>query len=135
MSSRDPKNWMWADACELLDRAEKIHRQFFQLSFSGNRPTWQPPVDVYETDTDLVIVIALPGVAADQLRVGVQEDGVLIVSGARALPMEAQAGSILRLEIPHGYFERRIELPRGRFRLVRQEFTDGCLLLGLRKPA
>lgn len=133
MSSRDPKNWMWAEACELLDRAERIHRQFFQLGVSSSRPTWQPPVDVYETEDEFVFVIALPGVPPERLSVGVQDDGVLVVAGERPLPPEAQVGAIHRLEIPQGYFERRIPLPPGRFALQRQEFSDGCLLLGLRK--
>lgn len=124
---------MWAEACELLDRAERIHRQFFQLGVSASRPTWQPPVDVYETESEFVIVIALPGVSPSQLQVGIQDDGILIVSGERPLPVEARVGAIHRLEIPQGYFERRIELPPGRFRLQRQELNDGCLLLGLRK--
>jgi len=134
MPTRDPKNWMWAEACELLERAERIHRQFFQLGLpSASRPRWEPPVDVYETDDRFVIIVALPGVPADQIEVGVQEGGILVVRGERLLPAQARLASIYRLEIPHGYFERRIELPPGRFHLERQEFTNGCLLLSLLK--
>ena len=38
--------------------------------------------------------------------------GVLIVSGERPLPAGLQDARIHRLEIPHGHFERRIELQR-----------------------
>ena len=46
MSSNDPKTWMWAEACGLLERAER-HRQFFRVF--PPRP-WEPPVDVFEID-------------------------------------------------------------------------------------
>ena len=50
MVSNDPKNWMWSEAFEMLDQAERLHRQFFgpSLSTSGN-VAWEPPVDVFET--------------------------------------------------------------------------------------
>lgn len=131
MPTRDPKQWMWAEACELLDRAERIHRQFFQLAAS--QAAWEPPVDVYETAEHFVILIALPGVPPDQIQVGVEEGGALVVSGQRQLPAEAREAAIYRLEIPNGAFRRRIELPVGRFRLDQQQVSNGCLVLRLRK--
>jgi HSP20 family protein len=26
----DPRRWMWAEACAMIERAEQMHRQFFQ---------------------------------------------------------------------------------------------------------
>ena len=63
------------------------------------------------------------------------EGDTIVVSGERALPIPAGAGIIHRLELPHGRFERRITLPRGRFALGRRELANGCLTLGLRKLA
>lgn len=134
MSTRDPKNWMWAEACELLERAERIQRQFFQLGMpSASRPTWEPPADIYETETMLVIQVALPGVPASHVQVGIEDGGVLVVSGERQLPPEARSAGIYRMEIPHGQFARRIELPPGGYRLEHQEIANGCVLLRLRK--
>lgn len=134
MATHDPKNWMWAEACELLERAERIHRQFFQLGMpAASRPTWEPPADIYETENTLVILVALPGVLPTQIKVGIEDGGVLVVSGERQLPAEARTADIYRLEIPHGQFARRIELPPGRFRLEHQEIANGCVLLRLRK--
>ena len=124
---------MWAEACELLERAERLHRQFFQPGpGEGRRPSWEPPVDVLETEAELYILVALPGVGADQLQV-VVDGGTLAVVGERPMPGRARAGIIRRLEIPYGQFERRIELPPGRFEVARRELVDGCLVLGLRK--
>lgn len=134
MPTRNPRNWMWAEACELLERAERIQRQFFQLGMpTASRPAWEPPADIFETEDMLVILVALPGVSPAQVEVGVEDSGVLVVSGERRLPPEARAAGIYRLEIPHGRFARRIELPPGRFRLEQQDIVDGCVLLRLRK--
>jgi HSP20 family protein len=124
---------MWAEACELLERAERLHRQFFQpRAGEGRRPCWEPPVDILETDAELCILVALPGVGADQLEV-VVDGATLAVVGERPMPGRARPGIIRRLEIPYGHFERRIELPPGRFEIARRELADGCLVLGLRK--
>ena len=46
-----PNNWMWSEACEMLARAERLHRDFFRPTRSaGQLPSWEPPDDVLETD-------------------------------------------------------------------------------------
>jgi HSP20 family protein len=133
MRSRDPSAWMWAEACELLDRAERLHRQFFVPRGAQRRqPTWEPPVDLLETEEELWICVALPGVGKEQLEV-VVEKGTLIVTGERPMPGRSRGTVIHRLELPYGRFERQIELPPGRYDVVRRELVDGCLTLGLRK--
>jgi hypothetical protein len=49
------------------------------------------------------------------------------------MPVECRNAIIHRLEIPHGRFERRIELPPGQYEFGRQELAHGCLMIGLRK--
>jgi HSP20 family molecular chaperone IbpA len=132
MPIRDLETWMWTEACEILDRADRLHRQFFRPAVMNVRqPTWEPPVDVYESSYEYKIMIALPGVAPEHLRV-ILEDNHLIIDGQRHLPSSAQA-QIRRLEIPYGRFERHIELPAGRFEIGAREFVHGCLLISLRK--
>jgi HSP20 family protein len=128
MLSRKPPMSMWAEACEILDRADHLRRQFYQPSRVAS---WEPPVDVFETERDLWILVALPGVGAAELHIAVS-DGVVIVAGERRLPVQARA-VIHRLEIPHGSFERRIKLPAGHYEMDRRDLADGCLVLSLRK--
>lgn len=126
---------MWAEACELVERAERLQRQFFEpLAVRRVRPqpSWAPPVDVVETPEHLWILVALPGVPADRVEVGV-EHGTLVVAGERPMPGGERPAVIRRLEIPYGRFERQIELPPGRFEIDRRDLIDGCLVLGLRK--
>ena len=65
MSKRQLEALMWADACRAMERAERLRRQFFHHS----TPYWEAPVDVFETDDALTILIALPGVELETITV------------------------------------------------------------------
>jgi len=132
MPLRNLETWMWAEACETLDKADRLHRQFFRRAvMHTKRPAWEPPIDVYETDYEFTIMVALPGVSPEHLKV-MLEEGHLIIDGQRHLPDSSHA-YIRRLEIPYGRFERRIELPTGSFEIGANELVNGCLLISLRK--
>lgn len=126
------RRFMWAQALEMLDRAERLHRQFFQRSETAMGAVWEPPADIFETEQGLVFVVALPGVPREQIRVSFEGD-VLRIGGTRPWPEVVRRANILRLEIPHGRFERRLELPPGEFELERQELSDGCIAVHLRR--
>jgi HSP20 family protein len=135
MSNKDPINWMLSNAIETLARAERLHQQFLNLQpFTGTRePSWEPPIDVIETDSEVLILIALPGVDPDEV-VAVIDKGALVVSGRRVLPVELRNARILRLELPQGRFERRIPLPLGRYTITRFA-ANGCVGLRLAKSS
>jgi HSP20 family molecular chaperone IbpA len=123
---------MLSEAIESLARAERMHRRLFSLQSTSQRePSWEPPIDVLETDRELLIFVALPGVDPDQV-VAVIEDGTLIIRGDRILPAELRDALIHRLELPQGRFERRIALPAGRY-VVSRFASNGCVVLRLSK--
>jgi HSP20 family protein len=111
-----------------MERAERLRRQFFHHS----RPHWEAPIDVFETDEALLILIAMPGVELDSIAVTLNA-GALIVRGERPLPSEMQQARILRMEIPYGHFERRIDLPPVPFQISGRHLANGCLMLRLTK--
>lgn len=129
MSSRDPKTWMWAEACGLLDRAERLHRQFFRVSAQA---VWEPPVDIFETEAEYWILVALPGVAPAAMEISLTGN-VVHVSAERPLPAALRRAAVRRLEIPYGRFERVIELPGSQFELLAHEALHGCLIIQLHK--
>ncbi len=129
--SRSLEDRMWSRALEMLDRAERVQRGFF-VPGARNVPGWQPPADIYETEEHVWVVVALPGVPPDGLDVSLRANW-LDISGVRPLPLEAQRGAIHRLELPHGRFRRRLELPPWVYELAGQRFADGCLYIKLRK--
>jgi len=127
----DPREWMWAEACAVLERVEQINRQIFRLRAAGMQAAvWQPPVDMFETAESLGIVVALPGVDTRDIEVAVEKD-MLVISGMRHLQRLPSGAVIQRLEIPYGRFERQIRLPAGRFELRQPEIADGCLFITL----
>jgi len=124
---------MWSQALDLIEEAERLHRRFFRLTGSARtQAMWEPPADVFEDEREIVIVVAMPGVAADRVQV-VSEPGALIVRGARSLPFAGSRHAVRQLEIPYGVFERRIPLPDARLEVGAPELALGCLVLRLRK--
>ena len=133
MSNGRSGHWMWADAVGLLDRMQRLHHQGYAPARArGGTVHWEPPADLIETDNEVLVFVALPGVDLDQTE-AVIEDGVLVVRGQRLLPPELRVARIHRLELPQGRFERRLSLPAGRYQDVRRSSVNGCLLVSLHK--
>ena len=132
MASRNPTSLMWAEACQLLEQAERLHRQFFRLGAPGTRIAWEPPVDVFENAREITIVMALPGVSPESVEV-LYEPRAIVVRAERRIPFAERGYSIGRLEIPYGCFERRLALPAGELEPGSSTLANGCLTLTLRK--
>lgn len=132
MTSRDFSNWMWGEALSMIERAERLQRQFFQHAAVA----WEPPVDIMESPDGVRVQVALPGVPADAISVALDPSG-LRVSAVRAFPCRDDTMNVHRLEIPYGRFERYIGLPLADpyvpLELVDKQLADGVLTLVFRK--
>jgi HSP20 family protein len=127
------RGWMWSEACAMLARAERLQADFFRpLASTTGVPAWEPPVDVLETETRVLVLVALPGVEPNDVDVVIVDD-VLHIAGARVLPSELQTAVIHRLELPHGRFERHIRLPAGQYGAIKRAAADGCMIISLTK--
>ena len=141
MAERDWDFLIWHRANDLLQQAERIHRNFLQIAAGahyrashGRTPSWEPPVNVVETDESLWVISALPGIEAD--RVDVRLEGrELIIAGERPLPRCCDDGELKIWEIPLGRFERRLRLEGGEKPLSVGEISlqNGLLIIELRK--
>lgn len=117
----------------MISRAERLHREFFRPTGGVARlPAWEPPVDMLETEREVLVLVALPGVDPNQAE-AVVDGNDLVVAGTRVLPPELRTAVIHRLELPQGRFERRVRLPAGRYSAVRRSTGDGCLVITLQK--
>jgi HSP20 family protein len=125
---RSASDIMWAEAVSALARVDRLHRDFFRPDPHG----WEPPVDVLETRDELVIMAALPGVHADEVEIVIHDSSIGIV-GMRRLPAFLDRARVLRMELPHGRFERRVAIPPGRYEMTRREIADGLLVVALRR--
>lgn len=132
-SENEAAVWMWVRACELIDHADRLHRQFFRPAVSAQAfAVWEPPIDMFEDARELVIVVAMPGVTPEGVEV-LHEPGQVTVRGSRSQPLRGTGHRVRRLEIPYGGFERRIALPPGRFEPATTVLSEGCLVVRLDK--
>ncbi|HSZ92214.1 MAG TPA: Hsp20/alpha crystallin family protein, partial [Acetobacteraceae bacterium] len=114
--ARSAADAMWAEALALLAQADHQRREFFRPAQVG----WEPPIDVLETEVELVVVVALPGVRANEVEVVIGGSELAIV-GTRRWPASLRSARVHRMELPHGRFERRLGLPPGTFEIVRHD--------------
>jgi HSP20 family protein len=122
---------MWAEACAMLEEAERKHRQFFDLlSAPSARPVWEPPADIFADDSHVRVIVALPGARVDEVTVHMTPTG-LQVDTIVAPPATSAVMNVVRLEIPYGRMRRRVELPPGRYVLTERRLEHGCLHLHL----
>ena len=70
---------------------------------------WSPAVDVFESRDRLLVVIEVPGLPPESLRV-VFRERELVLTGERRARRAGAGSSFLCLERPHGRFERAIPL-------------------------
>jgi HSP20 family molecular chaperone IbpA len=127
MSGERQFGWMWVEACEVLDRAERLQRQFLRYVGPGvDAAVWEPPVDIQETADGLILLFALPGVVAEEISLTL-EPTELTVSAMRPLKLAHRDAVIRRLEIPHGRFFRRIPLSGVPLKLATKRYENGCL--------
>jgi len=135
MKSRDFSSLLWGDAVSFLERAERLHRQFFRVG-SVQAQVWEPPVDIVETAGRVDVFVALPGVVPGSVVISTEPDAVTVSASRLFAGGAAEGGArIHRLEIPYGRFARRIALPMHALELVGQSMIDGCLRLTFAGPA
>ena len=74
---------------------------------------WTPAINFYENPTHYTLVVGLAGISASEIDLRV-EQGVLVLLGHRPVPAATEASRTEKLhlmEIDHGRFARRLELP------------------------
>lgn len=117
----------------MLARAERMHQEFFRPAESVTPALcWEPPVDILETRDEVLVLVALPGVDAENAEAAI-EGAWLVIGGTRVLPPALRTATIHRLELPQGRFHRRVPLPPGRYSRVSRATVDGCLVITLQK--
>ena len=126
----------WEPMREMVTLREAMDR-LFDDAFPrpvGTAAGWQmPAIDMYETDDDLVIRAAVPGLKAEDVQIDVTGD-VLTIKGEFKQKDEAKEKNYHLREQRWGAFERRVLLPT---QIVadkaKAEFENGVLTISLPK--
>ena len=126
----------WQPWNELATTPTELSRLMNRL-LEGNGRTlqsWVPPLDVWETDDELVYAFDLPGVSEDEIAVEV-EDGMLTVTATRVQTSETKEDRFYRFERRHGTFSRTVGLPQGvNEDSIKADYRQGVLEIHVPRP-
>ena len=93
-----------------------MNRLFEESLQHGRRPDddaqgtlWQPPVDIFETETEIVLKAEVPGVELDDINVDLDENRVTL-RGERRFSDDVERERYHRIERAYGRFSRSFEL-------------------------
>ena len=124
----------WDPFRELNTLNERVGN-FFGRSWDipPSTTTWNPSVDIFENDNEVVIKAELPGMDAKDIEVRL-ENNVLMLKGERRFEKEAKEENYHRIEREYGVFSRAFSLPAAvNGDKVAAEYKDGVLKVTLPK--
>lgn len=109
--------------------------EFWEGFIMVRRPTraYHPPTNLYETENEFVVMVAVSMADRDSLRV-IYESGTLLIQGQRLEPEAEVPKRYHLMEITLGPFERRIIInaeidPDG----ITSTYTEGMLTIRIPK--
>jgi HSP20 family protein len=95
---------------------------------------WVPALDVWETESEIVYALDLPGVPEDRISVEL-DDGALTINAERDRTEEQSDERFYRFERRFGTFSRTFGVPQGvSEKDVSADYDDGVLEVHVRKP-
>ena len=98
-----------------LNSPNQLGRFFDRWPSFTDSPTttsaWAPNVDIFESESELVVKTELPGVDAKDVELNVEKN-VLTISGERKLEFEDKKENYHRVERAYGSFSRSFSLPQ-----------------------
>ena len=129
----------WDPFRDLVSIQDELNRLFgrtfagAETLRSGAGGGWMPPMDVFETEDQIVAKVELPGIEPGDVEVSV-EDSTLTVSGKREFASEVNEESYHRVERRYGQFTRAITLPQtADTEKVEAHFDKGVLTIEVPK--
>ena len=130
----------WEPAREMMTLREAMDRLFddaftrpFSLSREGGSSWSSPAIDMYQTNDEVVVRAALPGIKSDEVQINVNGD-VLTIRGETKHEEEKNDKSWHIRDHRWGAFERSVRLPTGVVAdRAKAEFDNGILTISLPK--
>jgi HSP20 family protein len=116
---------------------EQINRVFGDVvgrqGEESNLTPWAPPVDIYETEHELVVKADLPEVNPQDLDIRV-ENNILTIRGERKFENKVNEENYLRVERAYGSFSRSFSLANSvKSDAIKADYQNGVLTLSIPK--
>ena len=122
-----------ANMRETMDKLwEDTYAWPFRLT-KANGDSVLPAIDMYETDNDLVVKAALPGVKAEDLDINISGN-TLVIKAETNGEQESKDDSYLRKECYYGTYARTLTIPDGlKTDKAEANLEEGVLTLSIPK--
>jgi HSP20 family protein len=127
--------WDQSGSASLQDQVNRLFEGNFARDRSGQADlaTWAPPVDIYETENELVVKADLPDLQEKDIDVRVAGN-TLTIRGERKFEKDVNQDNYLRMERAYGSFTRSFTLPNTVSpENIRAEYRHGVLTLHMAK--
>jgi HSP20 family protein len=132
MSMFDPV----AEMQRLRRQMDEMRRRFAVVSGQPQfcPPLHKPAVDIYETETSIIVMVEIPGLDLGSLSINLV-GSLLTVSGQKCDQLSQTGRSFSQLEIFCGPFERAVKLPKKAINAdaAKANYKDGFLEILLPK--
>jgi HSP20 family protein len=126
----------WEPFREIASLQNEMSR-FMNGLLEGNGRTsqsWIPALDVWETDSEIVYALDLPGIPEDKISVELDE-GALTITAERERSQQESEDRFYRFERRYGTFTRTFGVPQGVTESdVSADYKNGVLEVHVRKP-
>ncbi len=118
----------------LQDQVNRLFGDVFERAGEESSLTaWAPPVDIYETEHELVVKADLPDVDPKDLDIRV-ENNILTIRGERKFEKKVSEENYLRVERSYGSFARSFTLANTvNSDAIKAEYQNGVLTLSIPK--
>jgi len=124
----------WEPFRELTQLQGEMGRLLGGLYDNRTNQSWVPPLDVWETDTEVVYAFDLPGLEEERISIEVHDD-TLTVSGERERVASENGDRFFRFERRYGSFSRAAGLPQGVDESkISASYSNGVLEVRVAKP-
>ncbi len=143
------REWMGSPFSFMRRFSEEMDRLFEDFGFGGTlarstggrisprefgRGLWNPPIEVFTKDDQLVVKAELPGLTKDDVKVECTENEITI-QGEKKQEFKEEHEGAYHSERSYGRFFRRIPLPEGtRAEDAKATFRDGILEITMKAP-
>jgi HSP20 family protein len=102
----------WNSVREAMDQLfeESLGRRWSPARARAAPTHWQPPLEIYETESEIVVRVELPGIDPRDVDITLTPDGMSIRADAKP-DLEDRGRNYLRREFRYGTFMHAIGLP------------------------
>jgi len=131
----------WNPIRDTFSLRNHMNRVFGDFYFPTNKEegdlpmwNWNPVVDVYDNDDNIVLKAEIPGIDKKDIEIDVK-GRVLTLKGERSSDNEVKEDNYYRRERCFGKFERAFNLPVDvELDKIRANYKDGVLEIEIPKP-